>query len=81
MKEIQECLGIGAYQSVYNWFSGKTLPSLDNMFALSRLLGISMENMIVCKDDNSKIADICYRNIERERRLRYYMELLQTRVA
>lgn len=47
VKRIQEELHIGAYQSVYNWFSGKTLPSLDNMYRLSRLLGVPMEDMIV----------------------------------
>ena len=37
VKNIQKELGIGAFQSVYDWFSGKTLPSLDNLFYLSIL--------------------------------------------
>lgn len=44
---IQEELDIGAFQSIYNWFSGKTLPSLDNMYRLSKLLNVAMEDMIV----------------------------------
>lgn len=47
VKQIQEELGIGAYQSVYNWFCGKTLPSLDNFYSLCKLLGVSMESLIV----------------------------------
>ena len=47
VKRIQEELHIGAYQSVYNWFAGKTLPSLDNMYRLSKLLDVSMEDMII----------------------------------
>lgn len=47
VKMIQEELDIGAFQSIYNWFSGKTLPSLDNMYRLSKLLNVAMEDMIV----------------------------------
>lgn len=47
VKAIQRELHIGAFQSIYAWFSGKALPSLDNMYCLSRLLGIAMEDMIV----------------------------------
>ena len=51
VKDIQHYLQIGAYQSIYAWFNGKSLPSLDNMFALSRLLGKSVEELIVCQDE------------------------------
>lgn len=47
VKMIQEELCIGSFQSVYAWFAGKTLPSLDNMFLLSKMLGVSMEEMII----------------------------------
>ena len=47
VKMIQEKLGIGAFQSVYNWFSGKTLPSLDNFYELSKILKVPMEWLIV----------------------------------
>lgn len=50
VKDIQEELNIGAFQSIYNWFSGKTLPSLDNMYRLSKMLNVAMEDIIV---DNS----------------------------
>lgn len=47
VKQIQRELNIGSFQSIYNWFQGKTLPTLDNLYALSKLLGVSMESMIV----------------------------------
>lgn len=46
VKDIQKELCIGAFQSVYDWFSGKSLPSLDNFFYLSKLLKVQMEDMI-----------------------------------
>lgn len=50
VKDIQEFLQIGAAQSVYDWFRGKSLPALDNMLALSHLLGVPMEKLIVSKN-------------------------------
>ena len=35
-KEIKQFLGLAAMQSIYNWFQGKALPSLDNFYALIR---------------------------------------------
>lgn len=55
VKAIQKELHIGAFQSIYAWFSGKSLPSLDNMYCLSRLLGIAMEDMIVGMADEKGI--------------------------
>lgn len=47
VKTIQKELYIGSFQSVYAWFAGKALPSLDNMYRLSRLLRVPMDEMIV----------------------------------
>lgn len=49
-KEIQEYMGFSAVQSVYDWFRGKNLPSVDNLYALSRLLKVSMERLLVALD-------------------------------
>lgn len=49
-KEIQEYMGFSAVQSVYDWFRGKNLPSVDNLYALSRLLKVSMESLLVTFD-------------------------------
>lgn len=47
VKQIQRELNIGSFQSVYSWFHGKTLPSMDNFYALCKLLHVSMDSMIV----------------------------------
>lgn len=49
VKELQQFLGLAAMQSVYNWFQGRTLPSLDNFYALSCYMGMRMEEMVVTK--------------------------------
>lgn len=79
--EIQEFLGIGALQSIYGWFQGRTLPSLDNFYALSCYLGMKMEELVVPEGDSREIpvrdAD---RALER-RQLAYYGFCLQAEAA
>ncbi len=47
VKDIQEYLLLAYPQSIYRWFSGKILPSVDHLCALSRLLDVHMENLLV----------------------------------
>lgn len=47
VRQIQDELNIGSFQSIYSWFHGKTLPSLDNFYALCKLLHVSKDSMIV----------------------------------
>ncbi len=46
-KEVQQILRIGSTQTIYDWYKGRTLPSLDNMVAIGRLLGCSVEELLV----------------------------------
>lgn len=47
VREIADWMGFQEPQAVYKWQQGKALPSLDNLFALSRLFGVSMEEILV----------------------------------
>lgn len=49
VKDIQAYLRLSCPQSIYKWLHGKALPSVLNLAALSRLLGIHMEEMLVCQ--------------------------------
>ena len=46
-KELQQFLGLTSRQSIYGWFQGKAMPTLDNFYALSRYLGVAMEELVV----------------------------------
>ena len=46
VKEVQKYLGLACFQTVYNWYSGKSLPSIDNLIVLSRLFEINLESII-----------------------------------
>lgn len=47
VSDIQKYLKLSCPQPIYRWFRGKTLPSLDNLFALSRLLNTHIECLLV----------------------------------
>lgn len=52
VNSIQEYFGFTNPQAVYNWLHGKALPSVRHLYALSRLLGISIDDIIVGYDDD-----------------------------
>lgn len=45
--DIQTALCLGSNQAIYDWFNGKTMPTVYNLFALSKLLKVSMETLLV----------------------------------
>ncbi len=55
VKDLQEYLHISSNQAIYEWFNGHTLPSVNNLLALSMLLNISINLLLV---DN--IHDVIY---------------------
>ena len=49
VKDIQDYLGFGTAQSIYHWFKGRNMPTVDNLYALSELFGVPIDEMI-CGD-------------------------------
>jgi transcriptional regulator with XRE-family HTH domain len=47
VSDLQEYFGFEAPQAIYKWQKGQTLPSTDNLFALSHLLGVSIEDILI----------------------------------
>ncbi len=62
-REIRDYMNFAAMQSVYDWFRGKNLPSLDNMYALSRLLEVSIDSLIVAQDEGDGGTE-CYGRLQ-----------------
>ena len=58
VKDIQEVMGFENPQAVYKWLSGKSLPSLENLLILSKLLNISIENILVIDEDINILRSI-----------------------
>ena len=51
VKDIQEVMGFENPQAVYKWLSGKSLPNLDNLVILSKVLHTSIEDILVIDGD------------------------------
>lgn len=51
VRDVQKVMGFENPQAVYKWLSGKSLPSLDNLLILSKLLHMSMEEILVVDGD------------------------------
>lgn len=56
-KDVQEVMGFENPQAVYKWLSGKSLPNLENLLILSKLLNISIENILVIDEDINILRD------------------------
>ena len=50
VRDLQGYFGFEYPQAIYNWQHGSCLPTVDNLLALSRLLGVSMEDLLVFDD-------------------------------
>ena len=46
-RDIQEYLGLGCVQSIYRWLDGVSMPTVDNLYAISKMLQVPMDS-IVC---------------------------------
>lgn len=51
VKDVQSAMGFENPQAIYKWMSGRSLPSLDSLIILSRLLHTSMEDILVVDGD------------------------------
>ena len=49
VQDVQKAMGLAAPQAVYRWLKGSNMPSVDNLYALSRYLNTSMDDMIIEK--------------------------------
>ncbi len=48
--DLQKRLGLESCQACYKWFSGKNLPSIDNLMVISYLLDVTIEEILVTKE-------------------------------
>ncbi len=50
IRETCEKLNV-SFQAVYKWQKGESLPTINNLFLLSRLLDVNLEDMLVPKQN------------------------------
>ena len=47
VRDLQNWFGFEEPQAIYKWQKGKSLPTVDNLYALGALLGVPMEEILV----------------------------------
>ncbi|MGN1031206.1 MAG: helix-turn-helix domain-containing protein, partial [Butyricicoccaceae bacterium] len=47
VSQMQQFFGFEHPQAIYKWQRGECLPSIDNLYAMSRLFGVSMNDILV----------------------------------
>ena len=79
---IQDYLHLSCVQSIYRWYKGIILPSVDHLLMLSELLGVHMEEMLVKKGADIFAYDITKEDLqETQRRMIAYYKTIYRSVA
>ena len=61
VSELQEVLHLKCPQSIYRWFKGESLPTVDHLIVLAHRMKLPVEELIVLKDESvteEHIADM-----------------------
>ena len=76
-KDVQEYLGLGCVQSVYRWLDGINMPTVDNLYALSELLQVSIDEIV--RGNRAPIVQrVAIENMNEQERIIYmYCEKLK----
>ena len=81
-RDVQEYLGLGCVQSVYRWLDGHSMPTVDNLYALSELFQMPMDE-IVCGNrapiTSNKVSEMP--GVQEKRVLAYYEMLFGENAA
>lgn len=56
VRDISEFMGFSEPQAVYKWQRGDSLPTVDNLYALSVLFETPMEQIIIVRREDAAIA-------------------------
>ena len=80
-KDVQEYLKLASVQSVYYWWNGTNMPTIDNLYALAQLLRVPIDT-IVRGNGKTILPEPIIIKTPRDRRLYvYYKRLYEMRVA
>ncbi len=54
VEEIAEYMGFESEQAIYKWQRGESLPKIENLFALSKIFGIKVDDIIIEKTEEDE---------------------------
>jgi len=75
---IARYLSLGCVQTVYRWFEGVNIPTIDNLYALSSLFGVTVDDMLVGTNSGRLSDYVIDSNV---RVLIYYKRIMEAGVV
>ena len=78
VKDVQRYLGLGSVQSVYHWLNGISMPTVDNLYALSELFQMPVDDMLC---GNRRYTPTSRQNSQIERLRAYYERINEHKAA
>lgn len=80
VKDVQQYLRLGSVQSVYHWLNGLSMPTIDNLYALSELFQMPVDDML-CGNRRYNYSLTSRQNSQFERLRTYYEKINEHKVA
>lgn len=78
-KDVQQYLELGCVQSVYRWFDGVSMPTVDNLYALSELFKMPMDCIVCGNRQSSYFHCVEQYNESQIRRISKYCKMLKNK--
>lgn len=78
VRDVQQYLELGSVQSVYHWLNGISMPTVDNLYALSELFQLPMDEIV---RGNRRREVVGLEDRRRQRLQAYYAALQELRAA
>ena len=81
-KDVQKYLNLASVQSVYYWWNGTNMPTIDNLYALSQLLQVTIDE-IICGNRKAIVPEpiVTIENPRTRRLYAYYRQRNRMKVA
>ena len=58
--DVAEYMGFESTQAVYKWQRGESLPTVDNLYALSRLLHTSVDDILIGEKERDEEPSLSF---------------------
>lgn len=74
VKQLQVYLNLACVQSVYHWLEGSSMPTIDNLYAMSVLFEVSIDDMVCGNREYARVDDL---RASYSRVIEYYTRLVK----
>ena len=77
VEDVARFMGFESVQAVYKWQRGESLPTVDNLVALSVLLGTAMDDIIITREEAGEMPASVFSAFIGENRLAYFRRTMR----